>query len=433
LILIPFACNNDILALGENKFGDIMVFPFETIEDLSIRLSSEHELFRKSVREFVEKKIEPIAMEIDERDEIPRDLLEDMAKHGFFGIGIPETYGGQGEDHISTVILVEEISRASPAVSVVLGTNELFAIPIILFGSEEQRRKYLPEIARGEKFGAFAVTEPCCGSDVAGIQTKAERRGDKWVINGRKAFISNADLADYILVLARTSPPPDKRSRHMGLTFFIVEKGVPGFRLDQRYDKMGLRGSHIYELVLEDVVVPDDNRVGAEDLGFLIAMETFDRTRIGIAAQAVGIAQALFEKTFKYVHQRYAFGYPLASFQAVQFDLVEILAKILASRYMAYLAAKLADEGKREFTFVASLAKFFASEAAEEIASRAINLHGGIGVVRETGIERFLRDVKIIQIYEGTNEIQRLVAYRQLIRILREKNLIPEEVARLVL
>ncbi len=420
-------------ALSEDKFGDIMVFPFETLEDLSIRLSSEHELFRKSVREFVEKKIEPIAVEIDERDEIPRDLLEDMAKQGFFGIGIPEAYGGQGEDHISTVILVEEISRASPAVSVVLGTNELFAIPIILFGSEEQRRKYLPGIARGEKFGAFAVTEPCCGSDVAGIQTRAERRGDKWVINGRKAFISNADLADYILVLARTSPTPDKRSRHMGLTFFIVEKGTPGFRLDQRYDKMGLRGSHIYELVLEDVVVPDDNRVGAEDLGFLIAMETFDRTRIGIAAQAVGIAQALFEKTFKYVHQRYAFGYPLAFFQAVQFDLVEILAKILASRYMAYLAAKLADEGKREFTFVASLAKFFASEAAEEIASRAINLHGGVGVIKETGIERFLRDVKIIQIYEGTNEIQRLVAYRQLIRILREKNLISEEVARLVL
>jgi len=410
-----------------------LVFPFETLEDLGIRLSSEHELFRRSVREFVEKKIEPIALEIDERDEIPRDLLEEMAKQGFFGVGIPEAYGGQGEDHVSTVILTEEICRASPAVSVVLGTNALFSIPIILFGSEEQRKKYLPQIARGEKFGAFAATEPCCGSDVAGIQTRAEKRGDKWVINGRKAFISNADLADYILVLARTSPPPDKRTRYMGLTFFIVEKGTPGFKLEQKYEKMGLRGSHIYELSLEDVVVPDDNRVGAEDLGFLIAMETFDRTRIGVAAQAVGIAQALFERTFKYVHQRYAFGYPLAFFQAVQFSLVEILARILASRYLVYLAAKLADEGKREFTFVASLAKFYASEAAEEIATRAINLHGGVGVIREAGIERFLRDIKIIQIYEGSNDIQRLVAYRQLVRILREKNLVPEEVARLVL
>lgn len=409
-----------------------IVFPFESLEDFSIKFSQEHELFRKSVRDFVEKKVEPLALEIDEKDEIPRDLIEAMAQQGFFGIGIPEEYEGQGEDHISTVILTEEISRVSPALSTILGTNALFAIPILLFGSEDQRRRYIPPIARGEKFGAFAVTEPCCGSDVAGIQTRAEKKGDKWVINGRKAFISNADLADYILVLARTSPPPDKRSRHMGLTFFIVEKDTKGFRLDQKYEKMGLRGSHVYEISLEDVVVPDENRVGAEDLGFLIAMETFDRTRIGIAAQAVGISQALFERTFKYVHQRHAFGYPLAFFQAVEFDLVEILAKIIASRYLAYLAAKLANEGRKEFTFVASLAKFFASEAAEEIASRAINLHGGVGVIKETGIERFLRDVKIIQIYEGTNEIQRLVAYRQLIRILREKNLVPEEIARMV-
>lgn len=408
------------------------VFPFESLEDFSIKFSQEHELFRRSVRDFVEKKVEPSALEIDEKDEIPRDLIEAMAQQGFFGVGIPEEYGGQGEDHISTVILTEEISRVSPALSVILGTNMLFVVPILLFGSEDQRRKYIPPIARGEKFGAFAVTEPCCGSDVAGIQTRAEKKGDRWVINGRKAFISNADLADYIIVLARTSPPPDKRSRHMGLTFFIVEKGTKGFRLDQKYEKMGLRGSHIYEISLEDVVVPDENRVGAEDLGFLIAMETFDRTRIGIAAQAVGISQALFERTFRYVHQRHAFGYPLAFFQAVEFSLVEILAKIIASRYLTYLAAKLANEGRREFTFVASLAKFFASEAAEEIASRAINLHGGVGVIKETGIERFLRDVKIIQIYEGTNDIQRLVAYRQLIRILREKNLVPEEIARVV-
>ena len=409
-----------------------MVFPFESMEDFSIRLSPEHEIFRKSVREFAEKRVAPRALEIDEKDEFPRDILEEMARQGFFGIGIPETYGGQGEDHISVVILTEEIARISPALTTVLGTNELFAIPIILFGSEEQRNKYLPPLARGEKFGAFAVTEPCCGSDVAGIQTRAERKGDKWVINGRKAFISNADMADYILVLARTSPPPDKRSRHMGLTFFIVEKDTPGFKLDQKYEKMGLRGSHIYELSLENVVVPDDNRVGAEDLGFLIAMETFDRTRIGVAAQALGIAQRLFEEAMDYVHKRQAFGYPLAFFQAVQFSLVEILAKLVSSRYLTYLAAKLADEGRREFTFVASLAKFFASEMAEEIASKVINLHGGVGVIREAGIERFLRDIKIIQIYEGTNDIQRLVAYRQLVRILREKNLLPEEVARLV-
>lgn len=410
-----------------------MVFPFESVEDLGVRLSSEHEIFRKNVRAFLEREVEPIALKIDEEDEIPRDLLRKMADQGFFGVGIPEAYGGQGEDHLSVVILTEEICRISPALSVVLGTNELFSAPVLLFGSEEQRKRYIPPIARGEAFGAFAATEPCCGSDVAGIQTRAERRGDKWVLNGRKAFISNADLADYVLVLARSSPPPDNRRRYMGLSFFIVERNSPGFRLEQRYEKMGLRGSHIFEIALEEVVVPDENRVGAEGLGFLIAMETFDITRIGVAAQAVGIAQRVFEKTFEYSHQRRAFGYPLAFFQAVEFGLVEALARILASRYLVYLAARLANEGRREFTFVASLAKFYASEAAEEIVTRAINIHGGVGVIREAGVERFLRDVKIIQIYEGSNDIQRLVAYRQLVRILREKNLVPEEIARLVL
>jgi alkylation response protein AidB-like acyl-CoA dehydrogenase len=302
----------------------------------------------------------------------------------------------------------------------------------MLFGSEEQKQKYIPPIAKGEKFGAFAVTEPCCGSDVAGIQTKAEKVGNKWVINGRKAFISSADVADYFIVLARTYPPPDKRLRYLGLTFFIVEKDTTGFKVEQCYHKMGLYGNHACELVFENVEVPDENRVGEEGMGFLYAMETFDRTRIGVAAQAVGMAQGVFEMAFKYVHQRQAFGVPIAYFQAIQFSLVEMMAKIFSARLLTYLAAKLADEDRKEYTFVASLAKFYATEVAEEVISEAINLHGGVGVIRETGVERFLRSVKITQIYEGANNIQKLVAYRQLVRILREKGQIPEEVAKLV-
>jgi alkylation response protein AidB-like acyl-CoA dehydrogenase len=410
----------------------VMVFPFDTIQDYSVVLTPEHEMFRKAVREFVEREVAPRAMEIEEKDEVPRDILKKMAEQGFFGIGIPEKYGGQGGDHRMAVIMSEEICRVLPGLSVYIGTNELFLTPIMLFGSEEQKQKYIPPIAKGEKFGAFAVTEPCCGSDVAGIQTKAEKVGDKWVINGRKAFISSADVADYFVVLARTYPPPDKRLRYLGLTFFIVEKGTPGFKVEQCYHKMGLYGNHACELVFENVEVPDENRVGEEGMGFLYAMETFDRTRIGVAAQAVGMAQGVFEMAFKYVHQRQAFGVPIAYFQAIQFSLVEMMAKIFTARLLTYLAAKLADEDRKEYTFVASLAKFYATEVAEEVISEAINLHGGVGVIRETGVERFLRSVKITQIYEGANNIQKLVAYRQLIRILREKGQIPEEVAKLV-
>jgi len=409
-----------------------MVFPFDTVEDYSVVLTPEHEMFRKAVREFVEREVAPRAMEIEEKDEVPRDLLKKIAEQGFFGIGIPEKYGGQGGDHRMAAIMSEEFCRVLPGLSVYFGTNELFLTPIMLFGSEEQRQKYVPPIAKGEKFGAFAVTEPCCGSDVAGIQTKAEKVGNKWVINGRKAFISSSDVADYFIVLARTYPPPDKKLRYLGLTFFIVEKDTPGFKVEQCYHKMGLHGNHACELVLENVEVPDENRVGEEGMGFLYAMETFDRTRIGVAAQAVGMAQGAFEMAFRYVHQRQAFGVPIAYFQAIQFSLVEMMAKIFTARLLTYMAAKLADEDRKEFTFVASLAKFYATEVAEEVISEAINLHGGVGVIRETGVERFLRSVKITQIYEGANNIQKLVAYRQLIRILREKGQIPEEIAKLV-
>ncbi|GAB6946152.1 acyl-CoA dehydrogenase family protein [Vulcanisaeta sp. JCM 16161] len=408
-----------------------MVFPLDSLQDYQLIFKPEHEMLRKSIREFLEREVAPYALEFDDKDEVPRDVLRKLGEQGLWGIGIDESLGGQGGDTISAVILMEELSRVAPPLAVIRGTNDLFTIPLLLFGSDELRRKYIPPIARGEAFGAHAMTEPCCGSDVAGIQTRAVKRGDRWVINGRKIFISNADIADYIMVFARTSEPQPNR-RWFGITAFIVEKGTPGLKIGAKFEKRGLRGSHAMEVILDDVEVPDENRVGEVGMGFIIAMETYDRTRVGVAAQALGMAQAAFEKAFQYSLQRTAFGQYLASFEAIQFSLAEMMAELMTARYLTYLAAYLADQGREEFKYVASLAKFYATETAERIISRAIDVHGGIGVIHETGIERFLRDVKITEIYEGANNIQRLVAFRQLIRTLAKKGVVSQDVAKAV-
>ncbi|MFP3173750.1 MAG: acyl-CoA dehydrogenase family protein [Vulcanisaeta sp.] len=408
-----------------------MVFPLDSLQDYQLIFKPEHEMLRKSIREFLEREIAPHALEFDDKDEVPREILRKLGEQGLWGVGIPEEYSGQGGDTISAVILMEELSRVAPPLAVIRGTNDLFSIPLMLYGTEEQKRKYLPSIARGEAFGAHAMTEPCCGSDVAGIQTRAIKKGDGWVINGRKIFISNADIADYIMVFARTTEPPANR-RWYGITAFIVEKGTPGLKIGAKLEKKGLRGSHAVEVILDDVKVPDENRVGELNMGFIVAMETYDRTRVGVAAQALGMAQAAFEKAFQYSLQRTAFGQYLASFEAIQFALVEMIAELMTARYLTYLAAYLADQGREEFKYVASLAKFYATEAAEKIVSKAIDVHGGVGVIHETGIERFLRDVKITEIYEGANNIQRVVAFRQLLRTLSRKGLISPEVVRAI-
>ena len=408
-----------------------MVFPLDSLQDYQLIFKPEHEMLRKSIREFLEREIAPHALEFDDKDEVPREILRKLGEQGLWGVGIPEEYSGQGGDTISAVILMEELSRVAPPLAVIRGTNDLFSIPLMLYGTEEQKRKYLPPIARGEAFGAHAMTEPCCGSDVAGIQTRAIKKGDGWVINGRKIFISNADIADYIMVFARTTEPPANR-RWYGITAFILEKETPGLKIGAKLEKKGLRGSHAVEVILDDVKVPDENRVGELNMGFIVAMETYDRTRVGVAAQALGMAQAAFEKAFQYSLQRTAFGQYLASFEAIQFALVEMIAELMTARYLTYLAAYLADQGREEFKYMASLAKFYATEAAEKIVSKAIDVHGGVGVIHETGIERFLRDVKITEIYEGANNIQRVVAFRQLLRTLSRKGLISPEVVRAI-
>ncbi|MDJ0269900.1 MAG: acyl-CoA dehydrogenase family protein [Aigarchaeota archaeon] len=393
-----------------------MVFPFSSIEDFRVELKSEHELFRKTVREFAERELEPHLREIERTNQIPQQLLKKAAELGYFGLGIPEEYGGQGTDLIYNSIYVEEVSRICPAFTVATLVHSLFTFPVLKFGTEEQRRKYLTLLARGEKHAAHATTEPGAGSDVAAIETTAKEKNGGWVINGRKYFISGADKADYFLVLARTSPPPSKKERWKGLTFFIVERGTEGFRVGEKIEVIGIRGSHPCEVILDNVYVPDENRVGEEGMGFKIAMETYDHGRLGVAAQAVGVAQAAFEKSLQYTMQRRAFERPLLGFQAVQFHISEMLTYLEAARLMLYWASHLATRERPEAVFAASMAKLFATEAAEKAALKAITVHGGMGVAVEGMVERFLRDVQIFKTYEGTNDIQRLVIMRQMMK-----------------
>ncbi len=393
-----------------------MVFPFNDIRDFKIEIPDEVEIFRKQVRQFVENELEPKAMEIEKTGVIPEELLQKGIELGFTGVGIPEEYDGQGGGAILTAVLMEELSRAVPAYGTALLVNGLFTYPVLKFGTEEQKRKYITPVARGEAFAAHASTEPGAGSDVAGIQTTAEKKGDKWVINGRKIFITGADKAKYLVVSARTSPPPDKRKRWWGLTVFIVETDWPGVKIGSKFDVMGLAGEHPNEVILDNVEVPEENVLQPINEGFKILVETYDHGRIGVAAQAVGIAQGAFEKAFNYSLQRFAFGRQIIAFEGVSFKLADMITSIEAARLLTYWAATLLDQGKEEAIFAASMAKTFATEVAERVANMAIKIHGGVGVDKETGVERYLRDAIITTIYEGTNDIQRLTTIRQLLK-----------------
>ncbi len=392
-----------------------MVFPFRSAEDFRVDITPEHELFRKAVREFVEKNVMPRWREIEETNRIPQEILKAMAEQGLTGVGIPEQYGGQGGGQLMTVLAMEEVSRATPALAVAIGVNHLFAIPILLFGSEDLKKRYVTPIARGEKRGAHANTEPSGGSDVAGIQSQARKENDHYIINGRKVFISGAGEADFLIVSARTNPPqPGKR--WWGITTFVVERDWPGVKIGQQFRVIGMRGEQPYEVVLDNVKVPAENMVGKENEGFKVVVTTYDYTRIGIAAQAVGIAQATFEKALNYALQREVFGQKLAEFEIITEKLADMYIRLEAARLLTYWAATLADAGRREFLIAASLAKTFATESAEWIARQAVQIHGGYGVDFETGLERYLRDAIITTIYEGTNEIQRLTIVRELVR-----------------
>jgi len=393
------------------------MLPFDSVTDFRIDLADEHELFRKSVRRFVELYVEPRVREIERSNRIPDDILRKASELGFTGLGIPEEYGGQGTDYLYTVIYTEEVSRVCAALVTETLVRNLFTTPILLFGTEEQRRKYVPPVARGEKFAAHATTEPGAGSDVAGIAARAREKDGGWVISGRKYFITAADKADYFVVLARTSDPPSRSERWKGLTMFVVERETPGLRVGERIEVMGLRGSQPSEVLLDDVWVPQDAVVGTVDEGFKIAVTTYDYGRVGVAAQAVGILQGVFEKSLQYATQRIAFERPILSFQAIQFYLADILTDLEAARLMTYWAASLINKGLTDKAIIAaSIAKLLTTALAERAALRGIEIHGGVGVALDGMVERYLRDSQVIKIYEGTAEIQRMTVMRHLLR-----------------
>lgn len=389
-----------------------------SLRDCEIHIAPHHEDFRAIVKEFVKREIEPLADQIDKQNEVPLPLVQKAAQLGLLGITFPPEYGGSGGDSLSMAIAIEEMARVSAATSTVIMASYLVSEPLYEFGTEDQKHNYLIPLAKGDTIGAHAMTEPAAGSDVAGIQSTARLVGNKWVLNGRKIFITNGDKAHIFLVFARTSPPPAMEKRHLGLSGFLIERGTPGFQIGSRVETIGLRGSQPVELLLDNVEVPPENLLGREGDGARIALSTYDRGRIGVAAQGVGIAQAAYEAAANYASTRVAFESPLLQFQQVQFKLADIAIDLHAARLLTYWAATQRDQG-RDFIKAASIAKVFATEAAEKASLTAMMIHGGYGVATQHRVERYLRDTQIIKTYEGANDIQRLTIARQLIRELR--------------
>jgi butyryl-CoA dehydrogenase len=372
---------------------------------VNLELSEEQQLLQKSVREFAEAEVKPLAKENDETGKFPRGLFQKAAELGLTGVAIPEAEGGAGMDHISYAIVVEEISRACASTGVILSVqNSLYCDPIHRFGTDEQKKKFLLPFARGEKIGCYALTEPQAGSNAAALATKAVRKGDKYVINGTKAWITNGGAADAAIVYVNTQPEKGEK----GITALVVEKGTRGFAVGKEEKKLGIHATACTELSFSDCEVPTGNRIGAEGEGYKVALSTLDGGRIGIAAQATGIAQGAFEAALSYAQQRQAFGHPIADFQAIQFMLADMATEIDAARLLLRRAAWKQDSGAR-FSMEAAIAKLFASEMSTRVAHKAMQIHGGYGYSSEYPVERAYRDARITEIYEGTSEIQRLV------------------------
>jgi len=372
---------------------------------LNLQLTEEQQLLQKSVREFAEAEVKPHAREIDETGRFPLDIFRKSAELGLTGVATPEADGGAGMDHISYAIVIEEISRVCASTGVILSVqNSLYCDPVHRFGTPEQKKKFLVPFARGEKIGCYALTEPQAGSNAAALTTKAVLKGDCYIVNGTKAWITNGGAADAAVVYVNTQPEKGEK----GITALVIEKDTPGFAVGNEEKKLGIHGSACTELVFTDCEVPAANRIGSEGEGYKVALSTLDGGRIGIAAQAIGIAQGAFDAALAYSRERQAFGHPISDFQAIQFMLADMSTDIEAARLLARRAAWKQDSGAR-FTMEASIAKLFASEMATRVAHKAIQIHGGNGYSSEYPVERAYRDARITEIYEGTSEIQRLV------------------------
>lgn len=368
-------------------------------------LSKEQEMARQLFRDFAEKEVKPLAQEVDEEERFPVETVAKMQKYGFMGIPFPKEMGGQGCDTLTYAMCVEELSKVCATTGVIVSAHtSLGCDPIKKYGTPAQIEKYLIPMAQGKKLGAFGLTEPGAGTDASGQQTKAVLEGDHYVLNGSKIFITNAGQADVYVIFAMT----DKSKGNHGISAFIVEKDFPGFSIGKKELKMGIRGSSTCELVFENCIVPKENLLGQEGKGFGIAMGTLDGGRIGIAAQALGIAQGAFDETVKYVKERKQFGRPISAFQNTQFQLADMKAKIEAARLLVYSAA-VAKDTKKRFSVDAAMAKLFAAETAMEVTTKCVQLFGGYGYTRDYPVERMMRDAKITEIYEGTSEVQRMV------------------------
>ncbi|HQB77844.1 MAG TPA: acyl-CoA dehydrogenase [Tenuifilaceae bacterium] len=379
---------------------------------MDFSLTKQQQLFLQMIREFAEKEVKPLAAEIDEQERFPMETVEKMAKIGIMGIPVPTQYGGAGGSNLMYSIAVEELSAACATTGVVVSAHtSLCVAPILEHGTEEQKQKYLPKLATGEWIGAFGLTEPNAGTDASAQQTTAVLDGDNYIINGSKIFITNAEYAHVYIVFAMT----DKSQGVKGITAFIMEKGTPGFTFGKKEKKLGIRGSATSELIFENCVIPKENLLGKVGGGFGIAMKTLDGGRVGIAAQALGIAQGAMNETVKYIKERKQFGKPLSAFQNTQFQLADLQTRVVAARLLVRQAAYKKDQGV-PYSADAAMAKLYAAETAMEVTSKAIQFHGGYGYTREYPVERMLRDAKITEIYEGTSEVQRMVISAALLK-----------------
>ena len=379
---------------------------------MDFSLTEDQKMLKTMVRDFAEKELEPIAARIDEEATFPAESIKKAGEIGLTGTGFPEEYGGGGGGAIEQAIVFEEVARVCASTSVILiVTNELTSYPIYRSGTEEQKQRFLIPLTKGEKLGAFGLTEASAGSDVAAMQTTATREDGGYRLNGNKLFITNGAEADILVVFATV----DKSQGYRGVTAFIVEKDTPGFSVGKHESKLGIRASSTSELIFDNCLVPEENRLGDEGRGFRIALSTIDASRIGIAAQAVGIAQGALDRSLAYAKERQQFGQPIAEFQGIQWMLADMATQVDAARLLTYRAAYLKDEGL-PFIKEASMAKVFAAEMAMFVTSKAIQIHGGYGYIKDYPLERYFRDAKITEIYEGTSEMQRMTIARQLLR-----------------
>ncbi|HKZ22587.1 MAG TPA: acyl-CoA dehydrogenase [candidate division Zixibacteria bacterium] len=375
-------------------------------------LTEEQKLIQETARDFSQKRLKPVALELDEKEEVTPEIMKELGELGYFGIVVPEKYGGSGLDFLSYILILEEIAKISAGVMITVSVhNSLFCQALNKFANEEQKQKYLPKMATGEWIGAYALTEPHSGTDAGGLRTKAERKNNGYVLNGEKLFVTNAGLADVFVVFASTKP----ELKAKGISCFIVEKSFEGLNIGAKEKKLGIKSSDTRAISLVDCFVPQENLLGTPGEGFRMALEILDGGRIGVAAQALGIAEAAFEESLKYAKERKQFDQPIANFQAIQFKLADMATRIEAARHLVYNAAQMSNND-HDFVKQASMAKLFASEVANYVANEAVQIHGGYGYMKEYPVERYFRDARITEIYEGTSEAQRITIFREILK-----------------